>query len=178
LPHMSPQEAVQEVITDDTWLKLCNKWTTRDGQTHFAGDLYGEFCLTMLEYDPKKIQSMLDNAKDMSHPLDLVRLCCFSVLNRMWNSSTSPFYRKYRKHFVIDRLSYEAEFLDEPIDIETFLVSYNKVKQDAPRLEVLMTRLYAELGSFRAIEREVGINHQTAFRYVRKFRDRFNSSDY
>ncbi len=174
---MKPTEAINKVIVEEAWLKLCYKWCNRDKQPHFANDLYQEFCLIMLEYKEEKVQNMLDNAHDMNDPLDLVRLTCYRTLNNMWNSSTSRFYKKYRKHFVIDPTHYEIVHVDPPINLDAFLVKYQEVKSKCPKRLELMTRLYAELGSYREIERELGINHQTAFRYVREFRDIFNSSD-
>ncbi len=173
---MKPNEAINLVITDPMWMKLCNKWCSRDGQTHFAKDLYQEFCLIALECDKDKIQDMLDKSKNMRDELDLVRLWCFRVLNRMWNSKSSPFYTKYRKHFVIDPDMYEMVNYDEPLCVEAFMKDYNATKDKVDKIYELMVRIYAELGSFRAIEKELGINHMTANRYVNKFRDAFTTS--
>jgi antirestriction protein len=141
--------------------------------------LYQEFVLALLECPKEKIQSMVDRGESDGIGLDLLSLWCYRVIRNMWCSSTSPFYKKYRKRYELNIEAYDElhgqhdyeydQFLDE------FIKQWDKTKQNTEKRFELMARLYAEMGSCRAIEKELGINFMTVNRYVNRFRKEFHS---
>jgi hypothetical protein len=103
----------------------------------------------------------------------------------MWCSNTSAFYVKFRKRQQLDvdryidintddRSKQQIELYNELMDI--FHKSYANAKKSEEMLYERMTRIWLDVGSFRKMEEELGINHQTCYRYVKRFRDAVKSS--
>lgn len=135
-------------------------------------DLYQEFMLVVLETPESKLLEI--------HSKGLIELWCYRIISNMWRSGTSGFYKKYRDAKVIDVEDYlafntddrtEEEILKYNRYMDAFNDAYKQGRIESPKLYEMMTRLYIDLGSFREMEREMGINFMTCKRYVDKFRD-------
>ena len=159
-----------ELFKDNKWRLLCYKFCKNE--LDLVDDLYQEWSLVLLEEDESKIDDLVSK--------NLLELYAYRLLNNMWNSTTSRFYYKYRKKHDIDINRYIDICTDdrskEQIEVYNELMNmyekaYQKGKIEADqKVYEMMTRIYVDLGSYREIQKELGINHQTAFRYVSKFR--------
>lgn len=57
----------------------------------YMDDLVQEIYLILLEYDQEKLQAIYDN--------DQINYFLTRIIKNQWCSTTSPFYRKYRKYY-------------------------------------------------------------------------------
>lgn len=171
---MTLRKEVLDILNDEKWRKMCYKFVGQ--QTHFVDDLYQEWALVVLEYPPHKIDELIKK--------DLLELWCYRVLRNLWHSVNSRFYYKYRKVHVLDVDRYiDTNFDDRTKEqvllyndlMETFTSAYNEAKKfvrdNDDAVSEMLTRIYIDINSFRKMQDELGINHQTCYRYVDRFRD-------
>lgn len=172
---MELKQEVIDILNDNKWKLMCYKFCKDEPQ--FADDLYQEFALALLETSPKNIDDLINK--------NLLELYSYRILKNMWCSSTSTFYTKYRKRNKLDveryldintddRSNEQIAMYNELMDI--FNKSYADAKKKDEILYERMTRIWLDVGSFRKMEEELGINHQTCYRYVKRFRDAVKSS--
>ena len=172
---MEIRQEVLDILNDNKWRLMCYKFCK--DELEYADDLYQEFALALLETSPKNIDDLINK--------NLLELYSYRILKNMWCSNTSAFYVKFRKRQQLDvdryidintddRSKQQIELYNELMDI--FHKSYANAKKSEEILYERMTRIWLDVGSFRKMEEELGINHQTCYRYVKRFRDAVKSS--
>ena len=86
---------INAITTNNKWKGLCYKIAPALG-----ADLYQEFILIVLEYPQDKLMDVWQNKKFDFWALRTIR--------NMYNSSTSPFYKKYKKRRSQDSSKYDV----------------------------------------------------------------------
>lgn len=170
---MSRDEIIKQIVDNKLWYNSCLKLAKDSPYPNEMGeDLYQEFILIALEYDKEKLIDTFNNG--------LLEFWCYRVIHNMWKGTTSKFYYKYKRFYTID----VEEFLEVNHDdrteeqvynynklMDAFEKAYKKGKIEDLKLYEMMTRIYVDVGSFRAMEEELGVNFMTCKRYVDRFRD-------
>ena len=146
------------------------------GGDDFHNDLIQEIYLYLIDRDEDFIVG-LHERKELS--IYVCRMMYYS-----WNSPTAPFYKKYRSNTFEELKGVEKE--DEK-QIEVDMFDYpkwiNKIEADIKEswyngkvhTEGVLMLKYLELGSYREVEKEMGISYRTVQsivqRYAKKLKD-------
>lgn len=171
---MKREDIIESIVTNTFWRGLCVQYVTKNREPDISliDDLYQEFILVVLDTSEEKLLDI--NSKG------LIDLWCYRIISNMWKSNTSQFYKKYREIRLIDIDDYLAfnnddrsreEVLQYNRIMSVFNQAYEQGQIDSPKLYEMMTRIYIDVGSFREMEKELGINFMTCKRYVDRFRD-------
>jgi len=143
----------------------------------FHNDLVQELYIYLNDKDENLIVDMYNKKT--------IYFYIFRIMYYSWNSATSPFYKKYKatnynelKHFEIS---------DNEPQIESDMFDYakwiNKIEYDIKEswynnkvhTEGVLMLKYLELGSYREVEKEMGISYRTVQsivqRYAKKLKD-------
>lgn len=77
-----------------------------------ADDLEQEIYMILLEYDRKKIVELYTNKQ--------LKYFIVGVIQRQYNSKTSPFYKKYKKYYTLvdENVVNAVEIMDEDNDFD------------------------------------------------------------
>jgi hypothetical protein len=110
---MTNNEILNYLLKDNFIEEICSNITKN---SKYKEDLFQEICLIILEYDNEK----LNNAYNEKW----VRYLIINIIKNQYNSSTSPFYKKFKK--------FNYEFKDNGIELsnetnEAFDNQMNKV---------------------------------------------------
>lgn len=132
-----------------------------------ADDLFQEMVLIILQYPSEKIEQV-----------KCPRCFVVKILSNMWNSSTSPFFYKYRKRNS-DVTSENMPFQDLQNDAWKDIV-LKKIEQELNGMywyDRELFKLYIEKGSARKVQKAAGIHyvsvHNTVHKVKQKLRERF-----
>lgn len=174
---MSKDSIISDIIASKKWKDYCNKLLCNSQYPNELGlDLYQEFIIVVLETEEETLLDVYNN--------DRIDFWCWRIINIMWNSNRSDFYYKYKRFYTIDvdeflEVNTDDRTSEQVLNYDTLMNAFEeaykdskeKCKEDDLRVYEMMTRIYVDLGSFRAMEEELGINFMTCNRYVNRFRD-------
>jgi DNA-directed RNA polymerase specialized sigma24 family protein len=130
----------------------------RNGQLD-GGDLYQDLFLIVADYPPSKILNIF-NAGQMQYWLS-------GVIINQTHSSTSPFFKNYKKALPIDEWAAEVEWGDIEKDIQLSEIEKALSKLDWYDREVFKMYFY-ERKSYRAIQKETKIHYTAIGKTVRQ----------
>jgi hypothetical protein len=179
-------EAITALVQSKDFKQCISKIEPRELQD----DLAAEVSLILLETDPEKIVRLAD-----AHQL---KFYAARVVMNLAFSTTSPFYRKYRRpvmefkenylHGTGDNLlddtnaqavkhlqSLQVAITDDAVhelalrqEREDFEERVLEVIEELYWYDCEMVKLYMKLGNYRQIEAETGIPHVSCFKTVKK----------
>jgi DNA-directed RNA polymerase specialized sigma24 family protein len=138
-------------------------------RNHELADELFHYTLTiMLEYDQKK----MDEIVNKKH----AKFFFISILINQWNSSTSPFYKQYRKHNISIDENFDLPDNDEydyEIDNKIDYIEEELSKEHWYTDKVV--RMKAEM-SYQEIKELTGIPRSSLFATVNKFRTKIKNN--
>lgn len=159
---VTKDELLKDISTNKDYKHLC-----RTMAHELSDDLFQEMVLIILQYPAEKIEQI-------KYP----RCFIVKILSNMWNSSTSPFYYKYRKrnsYATTENIPFYEEGSDKWKD-----TALKKIEQELNGMywyDRELFKLYMEKGSTRKVQKEIGIHyvsvHNTVHRVKQKLRERF-----
>lgn len=149
-------------------------------------DLYQEMLVILIEYSAEKIIA-----------IKCQRCFVVRILSNMWNSSTSPFYYKYRKErreHITESHYGEKDYKGNNINHEGLnngnyanalpITDKTEVDEEDERLAKVekelngmywydqnLFRLYVEEGSSRKVQNKTGIHYVSVSKVVRKVKE-------
>lgn len=145
---MNQDQIINEFVRDQDYRAICRKVGGND-----ADDLYQELVLLVLEIPEAKLTQLNETC-----------LKCFfyRMAERQYNRPNSAFYRKYRKPNRLMKehaenialFEHSADGLDDLIaEVEQAMTELDGIYW----YDAKMMRVYAEIGSMRAVAEETGI---------------------
>lgn len=184
-------QIVEEIVRDPKFFDIVKKVTKGN---ELAQDLFQEVCLILLEYDNEKLNNIIEQK--------YFNFFFVRILNNQFNSSTSPFYKMYKKEYdkyidankdlTIDwdednsgeiELS-DVDLPDEETDEswgESIRAKYEGIKSELYWYDAELFELYIRLGSYRKVSKETGIPLRSVGTNLKKTKEflvkRFNEID-
>ena len=127
-----------------------------------GNDLYRDIVSDVLIY-------LYDLPEDKFNQIKDLKSYVCKMIYFSWNSSTSPFYKKYRTDYDIkvDEKAADSEcwLLKELEQIEI------RISKKRYPTEVMLFQLYSDLGDYRSVSQKVGIPTMTVYKLVNKVRN-------
>lgn len=151
-------------LAQKKYFNICRKITRGNS---LWNDLYQESILAILELPEKKFA-------------EIKCLECFfiKIADRNWNSSTSPFYYKYRK-IKTEQLTANVERGEEEGEEEKkeYEISrINKIISDSHWYDRELFNLFLKLGSRRKVALKTGIPETSVKRTIREMKKKIKNS--
>lgn len=124
-------------------------------------DIVSEVILYLYEMDNTKFNQITDLKSYVC------KMIWFS-----WNSSTSPFYRKYRND--LDVIQKDYGFVEVDSVLEELNVIENDIESSKNRVafEVRLFKMYVDLGSYREVAKKVDIPVMTCYKLINSVREK------
>lgn len=153
---MTKTELIKEVTSNSEYLSLCK----RMGGSSLGKDLYQEMLLILIQYNAEKILA-----------IKCQRCFVVKILTNMWNSTTSPFFYKYKKNSYLhdspDTIPEPAHENENNIDEER-LLQIEAELNNMHWYDKTIFLLYIECGSSRKLQAKTGIHYVSISKTVRK----------
>lgn len=161
---MLKQELIDEIQKTE-YRQICRKLCD-----NYSDDLYQELVLTLLEYDPKKLEKIPN--------LQQAKYFIVGIICNMAHSSTSPFHKKYRKKEYpteIEISDGDVYDYDEDADFEYHYKTATETLDGLYWFDRELFKLYVEHGSLRNVQKATGINRGFVYRSVNKTIDKIKN---
>jgi len=157
----------QQIITELFLSKNFNDCINKMKPEYLRDDLKAEVILVICELDETKLKGLYDRGE--------LNFYVARVILNMIKSTSSSFYRKYRKTTVEYNHNEELES-DKHLPGEIEHREHIELLQDISVKEIdslywydaELLKLYMKLGTYRAIEKETGIPFESVYKTVRK----------
>jgi len=104
----------------------------------------------------------MDNTK-FSEIKDLKSYVC-KMIWFSWNSSTSPFYRKYRNDLDVIEKDYGFEEIDSVLEELNVIENDIENSKNRPAYEVRIFKMYVDLGSYRAVAKKLDMSTMNVYK--------------
>ena len=104
----------------------------------------------------------MDNTK-FSEIKDLKSYVC-KMIWFSWNSSTSPFYRKYRNDLDVIQKDYGFEEIDSVLEELNVIENDIENSKNRPAYEVRIFKMYVDLGSYRAVAKKLDMSTMNVYK--------------
>lgn len=150
---MNKQDIITRLYKDSAFKRICCNISPPD----YSGDLFHETILTLLEMSDEKI---LD-----AHTNNYLKFLFLKIASNQWNSTTSPFFKKYRHNEPTDDVQdFEVEYIESENEYEIeFDNLVNKIEQEVDSIPDEYDRelviLYLVHQDFRKVSDLVGIKY-------------------
>jgi len=122
-----------------------------------GNDLYKDIVAEVIVY----LYDM-DNTK-FSDIKDLKSYVC-KMIWFSWNSSTSPFYRKYRNDLDVIQKDYGFEEIDSVLEELNVIENDIENSKNRPAYEVRIFKMYVDLGSYRAVAKKLDMSTMNVYK--------------
>lgn len=171
---MSNSEIVNEIATDASYREIVDKITRGH---ELKKDLFQEVIIVLLEYDSAKLLSIYNSGG--------LKFFFIAVVKNNFNSSTSRFYKKYRKEceekikYIPDYNGIEARIEDNEENKYQKIIENLKGKSDFQNSQEWYKHTlfieYLKQGSMRKLEKKTGISLNAIAASIREYRDYINT---
>jgi DNA-directed RNA polymerase specialized sigma24 family protein len=168
---------IAQLFTD----KKFNDFLTKVSSPSLLEDLKQEVMLILLEYDRTKLQAIWDKPKSLGG-ISGLRYFAIRIALNQYRSSTSPFYKKFKRdaqEYIDDNMAVEDIELidDDELSLLDSIVSfYEGYKPNLYWFDAEIFELYLELGSYRAVSEQVNIPQRTIGTTCKKVKDKLREA--
>ncbi len=163
---MTKNKIIAQIVKDGKFLKICQNITHN---SELYKDLFQECILILLEKDEDLICEL--------HLKDELRAYFIRIVQNSFNSSTSPFYKKYRKQLEVKKED-SSEDIESQYDYERIVEYINESSNS--RLEWFdnqTVKLLIQGNEITMLSKKTGINFRTLKKAIERFKQRINGNE-